>query len=556
MSVFLFTAYVLTATALAASRPAVTQIDKTLTVIMLEREIYIEITASPKNLADAVMSDLVIAGSRSNKQFLVKKGFRSKTPVYRMPWDHLTCEGKNRAIGVLFPRDRHVSGDWEHYVTHGGSHGETLWRISYWFTGSGTAAKSLAKTNKLNPQKLATGDKVLISKELLQECFSERLQYPIVVDELTFRKDETGEYAEYVLLAGQTIYSWVLKYTPRVTADDVLAASTLILQRSGLRDFRSIPSNTVLRIPSDIISPQFLPPADPRRIQFEATDRESSLFKPQEKAKALEGITVILDSGHGGVDPGSIGKGGVKEDEYAYDVMCRVKRILEKGTKAKVLVTIEDEETSFKPRDSRLLGSGNNKEKILTTPPYLIDDTRDALNLRWILTNYLYTHEHPANSRYERVVFTSFHADCLHPSAHGLMVYIPGADYYSGNIKKTDKVLLRRKEAGSGGNKVANTRRDRLQAEGFSNAFALKIRDMCNQHHISMHSNQPIRKYVIRNRRSWVPALLRYCKIPTRVLIELANLQNPGDVQRMMDPEYRESLAVMYVNALKSHFAE
>ncbi len=540
---------------LSSSSPFVTQVNGALTVILHQREIYIEIAAKPEKDCLTFMGQYVEPQYQNGKQFLIKKGFRSSTPVYRIPWDHLTCEGRSLAIKTLFPKDSLESDGWKHIVTYGGSHGETLWRISAWFTGSGAFADRLAKSNRMNPQKMAVGNVIKIPLDNLDPCFSATTEYPIAVNDLVFQTDKDGLYAEYTLLAGQTIYSLVLKYTPRVTASEVMSASRSILSRSGLKDFHAIPANTVLKIPSDLISPQFLPPSDPRRIQFETTARESEQFKPHHIAKSLQGVTVILDAGHGGIDPGATGIGGIKEKEYVYDVMCRVKRILETETKAAVYVTIKDEEIGFEPRDTQNLSSGKNMERILTTPVYPIENSGIALNFRWMLANYLFTNLHEAKSRNEQVVFTSFHADSLHASAQGLMVYIPGADYYTGNLKKTDQVYLSRKEAKSGNNQVSHTRKDRLRAEGYSMDFADQIRKQCVQAKIPMHSNQPIRKFVVRNKSCWVPGILRYCKVPTRILIELANLQNSNDVKRIKNPDYRESLARMYVDALKEHFS-
>ncbi len=540
---------------LSSSSPFVFQIDNTLTVLLHQREIYIEIASKPENGCQASMDQYVESTYKNNKRYLIKKGFRSSTPVYRMPWDSLSCMGKTLAIKTLFPKDSLENDGWKHIVTYGGSHGETLWRISSWFTGSGAHANQLAKANRLNPQKMGVGNVIKISLDKLDPCFSATVDYPISVDELVFQTDKEGLYAEYTLLAGQTIYSLVLKYTPRVTANEVMTASRLILSRSKLKDFHSIPANTILKIPADLISPQFLPPSDPRRIQFETTARESGQFKSHHVAQALQGVTVILDAGHGGVDPGAIGIGGIKEKEYVYDVMCRVKRILETETKAAVYVTIKDEEIGFEPRNTQNLSSGKNMERILTTPVYSIENSGIALNLRWILANYLFTNLHEAKTRNEQVVFTSFHADSLHSSAQGLMVYIPGADYYTGNLKKTDQVYLSRKEAKSGNNQVSHTRKDRLRAEGYSMGLAEQIKKQCAKAKIPMHSNQPIRKFVVRNKKCWVPSILRYCKVPTRILVELANLQNSNDVKRIKDPEYRESLARMYVDALKEHFS-
>jgi N-acetylmuramoyl-L-alanine amidase len=538
-----------------ASSPAVVRVDDTVTVLLLSREIYIEIVASPKRSRNTAMDQFVQTSMHNNRRFLIRQGFRSSSNVYRMPWKHLTCKGKQLAIEHLFPKDSLKDDGWEHFVTYSGAHGETLWRISDWFTGSGTHANKLAQLNRTNPQRLGIGTKILIPDDMLISCFRTVYDYPIVVNDLTYNMDSEGVYAEYTLLAGQAIYSLVLRYTPRVTASDVMSASRTILDRSGLKDFHAIPVNTVLKIPADLISPQFLPPNDPRRLQFEATARESSQYRPDQVAKALKGVTVILDAGHGGVDPGAIGIGGIQEKEYAYDVMCRVKRILEKETRATVYVTIEDEETGFVPRQERLLNPGNNREKILTNPPFFISDSRIALNLRWLLVNSYFL-SHSASNRNERVVFTSFHVDSLHPSVEGLMVYLPGADYYTGSTRLSASVYMRRKEAQGGRHAVSTTRKERLRAEGYSKSFADQIIAQCLESVIPLHPNQPVRRFIVRRRRSWVPALLRYSRVPARVLIELANLQNPDDVERIMDPDYRESLARMYVSALKAHFSE
>ena len=44
---------------------------------------------------------------------------------------------------------------------------------------------------------------------------------------------------------------------------------TLLARRSGVRDVKDIPSGFELKIPIDILSEQFLPPRDPRRVALE-----------------------------------------------------------------------------------------------------------------------------------------------------------------------------------------------------------------------------------------------------------------------------------------------
>ncbi|MCD4652427.1 N-acetylmuramoyl-L-alanine amidase, partial [bacterium] len=515
--------------------PAVERIDTHLTGILFQRELHLEISKSPKEKCRTAMMLYILPKYQNSRKFLKTKGFRSNSSVYRYNWSKLTCSEKVLLIQTLFPKDALTKKGWEHTIIYSGKHGETLWRLGLWFTGSGNNYSKISKNNNLNPKFLPVGKKILIRKNILDPCFTNSPKYPLKVGNLVYQLDKKGVYAEYTLLKGQTIYSQVLRFTPRVTAAEVLEASKSILARSNLKSFHTIPTNFVLKIPSDLISPQYLPPDDPRRLQFEATDRESSRFKPKQKAKLLSGITVVLDAGHGGVDPGAIGKGNIKEDEYAYDVMCRVKQILESETEAIVFVTIEDEETGYTPRTNRFLKSGKNKEKILTTPAYHIKNAGTALNLRWILSNYLFAKKCNSKTRDEKVVFTSFHVDSLHYTASGLMIYIPGADYYQGNIKKNARVYTSRKES-KGYNTVKTSRSDRLKAEGFSRSLSDEIESQCAKMGLKMHSNQPTRKFVIRRGRSWVPSILRYCKIPTRLLIELANLQNTNDVKQIMDP--------------------
>ncbi len=49
-----------------------------------------------------------------------------------------------------------------------------------------------------------------------------------------------------------------------------------------------------------------------------------------------------------------------------------------------------------------------------------------SVHLRWVLANHLFAaFDRTGDSR--KTLFISFHADSLHPSARGTMVYVPGA---------------------------------------------------------------------------------------------------------------------------------
>ena len=78
----------------------------------------------------------------------------------------------------------------------------------------------------------------------------------------------------------------------------------------------------------------------------EATRRESAKVAKRTRAAGLAGVHVILDAGHGGNDPGTA-HDDLWESAYVYDVACRVRRLLEKDSDAKVSMTTRSKKHGF-----------------------------------------------------------------------------------------------------------------------------------------------------------------------------------------------------------------
>lgn len=53
--------------------------------------------------------------------------------------------------------------------------------------------------------------------------------------------------------------------------------------------------------------------------------------------------TVVLDAGHGGKDPGTVGRKGTREKDIALDIVKRIGMLLERNTKVKVLYTRDED---------------------------------------------------------------------------------------------------------------------------------------------------------------------------------------------------------------------
>jgi N-acetylmuramoyl-L-alanine amidase len=59
---------------------------------------------------------------------------------------------------------------------------------------------------------------------------------------------------------------------------------------------------------------------------------------------------------------------------------------------------------------------------------------------------------------------------------------------------------------------------------------------------------------VIRGRKVWLPAVLRGNAVPTTVLVEMVNLNNPDDAALLGRAADRERLAKALAAALADHF--
>ena len=153
----------------------------------------------------------------------------------------------------------------------------------------------------------------------------------------------------------------------------------------------------------------------------------------------------------------------------------------------------------------------------------------------------------------ERTVFVSLHADSLHPSVRGTMVYVPGERYLRERYGKTGPAYAAYREVKEQP-VVSFNRKERVASEGASTALANGIIAALREAGLPVHSFSPVRTHVIRAGREWVPAVLRYNRVPNRVLVELANLGNEEDRALMKTRAFRDSLAESLASAVVGFF--
>ena len=331
-----------------------------------------------------------------------------------------------------------------------------------------------------------------------------------------------------------------IRFTGRVYARDVNDVIDRIVKFNEIEDVAKIPVDFPVKIPMDLLAPEYLPGDAPQRIAQEATRRESAMVAKRTRATNLQGVHVILDAGHGGNDPGTA-HDDLWESAYVYDVACRLKKILEKDSAAKVSMTTKSKDNGFAVANRNVL-SGANDHYVQTTPKYLLDDAIVGVNLRWYLANSIFRRALKEGVPREKVIFLSIHADSLHPSLRGAMAYIPGASYVKGSFQKTGDIYLARAEVREQPT-VTHTRREALESEGLSRELAESVMDSFERKGLKVHPFEPVRDNVIRGGKEWVPAVIRHNQIPTRLLLEVCNLGNRKDRALIQTKEYRQDLA-------------
>ena len=208
----------------------------------------------------------------------------------------------------------------------------------------------------------------------------------------------------------------------------------------------------------------------------------------------LRGACFYLVSGHGGPDPGAIGRMGSRrlhEDEYAYDIMLRLARaLLTKG--AKVHSIIQDAKDGI--RDQRFLDNSKRETCMGDAIPF---NQVARLEQRAAKINALSRKD---KEKYKRAIFIHVDSRSRHQRAD---------------------VFFYHKPRSADGKRLARTMRS---------TFAEKYK-----------RHQPGRGFsgTVESRDLYV---LRHT-VPTSVFVELGNIQNSFDQRRIILSNNRQALA-------------
>lgn len=489
---------------------------------------------------------------------------------YRVPVSMLTPALADRVRAAL-----HLDGclgpeGWVHEVGGAAAGGapESLWQVAEWFTGEGRNFAAIRAYNGMEDEALRPRDRLVVPDRLLTAGFRSAARpcvTPSRVGELEYPRDADSHddtHAVYRLRRGEALYSSVVvRFTGLTRAVDVNALAAEIAEANGIADVTGIPAGREIRIPLDDLLPEYLPPHHPRRLAYERERAATEGYENTVLARDLAGITVILDAGHGGHDPGNT-SGPVWESVYVYDIMLRVKELLETTTAATVVPTTRDG-SRLRPSDEDVLPRSRS-HAVLTEPPYLIEDSATGVHLRWYLSNSVLRRQMTANAAAagapsdaadsNKVIFLSLHAESLHPSLQGAMAYIASASLSHGRYGKRGAVFAARREYREGP-VVEFSLAERRESEGLSRNLGEAILDSFRRHGLAVYDQKPLRDKIIRHRKPpFVPAVLRYNAVPAKVLLEICNLNNGEDRARIQTRQFRQRVAEAVTAAIIDYY--
>jgi N-acetylmuramoyl-L-alanine amidase len=497
----------------------------------------------------------------------------------RVPVEALRGDLRLEAVGRLFPVDQRINAGWQHWVLDPFGGGEESWEwLAELFAGRKDRGRDLKQANPDRAARgLERGRTVIVPEAFLLSVFrslppvatptpvatatARRQPTPLASSSsaaalvpLDYGSDRLGGYAVYRLRKGEALYSAVVvRFTGQLLAIQVNETAMEIAERSGIDDVTDIPVGYPVKIPLDLLLPEYLPVDNPRRLAWVEERRELGTFFEVVHATDLSGVQVILDAGHGGNDTGAL-VGGLWESAYAYDIMCRIKANLERHTRAKVWTTIQQKGREYSvPTTDRL--DQRRDAYLLTRPPYSLEDSVLGVHLRWYLTNDIILNRLGPNFPRSKTVFLSVHTDSLHPSVRGAMVYVPS------RYLRPSKFTVDRRDI----KKYAEYRNHptiqlgadfKARVEASSRHLADNIIVSLEKNELGVHPYEPVRDRVLRGRRSWVPAVLRFTAAQNAVLLEACNMANTEDRALLQKAAWREQFARAVVEGMASAFAE
>jgi len=156
-----------------------------------------------------------------------------------------------------------------------------------------------------------------------------------------------------------------------------------LLQRVTLRPSVTDGIQVIINLKNLKETPKIIPLSNPERLVIDLfgpnpTDHSDRPDPPNEsftktssghgtvaQAQPMDVKTIVIDPGHGGKDPGAIGRNGLTEKDVVLDIGLRLRSLIRERLGKKVIMTREDD--TFIPLDDRTLIANSNKADLFVS---------------------------------------------------------------------------------------------------------------------------------------------------------------------------------------------
>jgi|GEM_PF-2599223 len=231
----------------------------------------------------------------------------------------------------------------------------------------------------------------------------------------------------------------------------------------------------------------------------------------------LSNLLVIIDPGHGGSDEGAhieyLGH-RITEDEYAYDIALRLERLL-LAASGNTYFTVVDPNQAIS--EATFLEEWDRDEFFNGEKRRLAQAGAQGLLLRVASANQALADFIKNDKKRCCVVFVSIHIDSQKESIKGVMIIKPQG-------QEVTPLILGLKESFSGPPNLLRTKN------------GIPFQQIL----------EPTKNYVVvrgQNNASPKWGGKDINRIQNRTLVELGNINNPEDLQHLLDPNFREEYA-------------
>ena len=490
---------------------------------------------------------------------------------------------RSSALKAVFFKDKAGIEYWKHRVTFAW---ETTSMIAGLFTKEGIKAGHLVRYNKMRNKGniLKKGDVIKIPWKWISPELS--LRQVSLKPPLKLKQDKSGKlYAHYQMKHGETLYSSVvIRFTGRLLNDEVNHVANKLLKLNNISDAKLIQTRQKIQIPLEWLSEEYLG-SQANDVSSKKTSVKKTKKKKTKKIKSSKAVAskkklkrgkstqkavaqktkskrknnvhkihVILDSGHGGRDPGATAgsrknKDLIYEDEVVYDISKRMSKLFKKQG---IIVHPTLSDPNQKQPIRYLSNRHDRDERLLVTPRYLTRNARIGVNMRVYLVNHIFKNLRKKKVPSENILFISLHGDALHSSLSGAMVYFPDSRLRRGRFNMSSKIYRKRKEYSTN---LTYKPRDNKYSEKLSKSFGKNIINEFRELGLRTHRvSSAVRGYLYRKGKKTLPAVLRYSMVPTSVLVEIANLNNRLDRRDLLKSKIRQKIAKAITNSVTTHF--